>query len=60
MMKMSKPPFVMSKYLSKEDLYKDKADYYQERCKNAEIVLEKLLDLGLDEILEQLLGDRNE
>ena len=28
---MSKPPFVMSKYMNELDLYKDKAKYYQEK-----------------------------
>lgn len=27
------PPFVMSKYANKEELYKDKADYYEQLAK---------------------------
>ena len=36
---MSKPPFVMSKYMSELDLYKDKSKYYQEKS--------ELLEKGL-------------
>jgi hypothetical protein len=49
---MAKPPFVMSKYLTKEALYKDKADYYQERCNNAEVLLEQLRDRCMDELAD--------
>jgi len=42
----------MSKYLNKEDLYKDKADYYQERCRNAEILLERLRDRCMDDMAD--------
>ena len=49
---MAKPPFVMSKYLSKEDLYKDKAEYYRMRCSRAEQLLEQLRDRCVDEIAD--------
>jgi predicted transcriptional regulator len=49
---MAKPPFVMSKYLTKESLYKEKAEYYQERCRNAEALLEQLMDRCKDEIAD--------
>lgn len=51
-MKMAKPPFVMSKYLNKESLYKDKADYYQKRCREAETLLEQLRDRCMDELAD--------
>ena len=49
---MAKPPFVMSKYMAKEDLYKDKADYYQTRCRKAEVLLEQLRDRCIDELAD--------
>jgi len=49
-MSMANPPFTMSKYIKAEDLYKDKAEYYQERCRNAEIALKELLNLAVDEL----------
>ena len=45
---MAKPPFVMSKYMSKEELYKDKADYYQTRCRKVEVLLKQLRDQCID------------
>ena len=36
---MSDPHFVMSKYMSELDLYKAKADYYQEKSERLEKVL---------------------
>jgi len=49
---MANPPFVMSKYLSKEDLYKDKAEYYRLRCAKAEQLLQQLRDRCFDEMAD--------
>lgn len=49
---MAKPPFVMSKYLNKESLYRDKADYYQKRCYEAEALLEQLLNRCMTELAD--------
>lgn len=49
---MAKPPFVMSKYVTKEDLFRDKADYYQKRCREAEVLLERLRDRCMDELAD--------
>ncbi len=41
--KTEHPMFVMSMYANKEDLYKAKAEYYQDRCDELEIY-EHLVD----------------
>jgi hypothetical protein len=38
---MGQPPFTMSKYATLEDLYKDKADYYQAKYEELIMSVEK-------------------
>ena len=40
---MSKPPFVMSKYLSEEALHKAAHEYYRHRCEELEAAIDKLV-----------------
>ena len=42
---MNKPPFVMSKYINKETLYKEKAEYYLDRCGQLEAHMCDLLNI---------------
>ena len=45
------PLFTMSKYLSSEQLYKDKSEYYQTRCEKLEDILEELISDTPDEVM---------
>ena len=45
---MSKPPFVMSKYMNKEDLYREKAEYYLDRSEQLEVTVLELIQVLYD------------
>ena len=49
---MSQPPFVMSKYASREDLLSDAANYYESECNKLRAENEAL-KAELDELTNQ-------
>ena len=51
------PPFVMSKYATELDLYKDKARYYQKRCESLEKSVIELLGAVDDYVKYEHDGD---
>lgn len=42
---MGKPPFVMSKYARREDMFADAAQYYKLECERLRAALEKIANV---------------
>ena len=56
---MAEPPFVMSKYLTKEALYKEKAKYYQNKLiNNPVLTFEQFKELQEENLYCEYREDR--